>query len=97
MRIIFNWKNDDKILKKSILKFNSNKTYNNRMGTKSNIWKKRMKLKKLFESFKIKQLIIKRTMTMFGRKKNTIEMMLWRFKELDGKTEKKKEKKDYLC
>jgi hypothetical protein len=36
-------------------------------------------------------------MTMFGRKKNTIEMMLWRFKELDGKTEKKKEKKDYLC
>jgi hypothetical protein len=35
-----------------------------------------MKLKKLFESFKIKQLIIKRTMTMFGRKKNTIEMML---------------------
>jgi hypothetical protein len=32
-------------------------------------------------------------MTMFGRKKNTIEMMLWRFKELDAKTEKKKKKK----
>jgi hypothetical protein len=34
-----------------------------------------MKLKKLCELFKIKQLIIKRTMTMSGRKK-TVERML---------------------
>ena len=58
--------------KKSGLKFNSSKTYNNKKnGDKIQY----MKLKKLCELFKIKQLIIKRTMTMSGRKK-TVERML---------------------